>query len=170
MTVKFPEVDWPSLQKVYGWAALQFQAWTRGEICITGDKPQRVVLYTDQVLEFSIDGVSYFGGDVYSFRKAPPVIHLDPGSHRIDIRLVRDVRAMGGMEIPPGIEVRLDARSSAGDPLELAKDGLLISDVVEETLASPLVSVIVRNTDLKDIQILAIEALDVSSCQFLRIY
>lgn len=37
----------------------------------------------DHVIEFWIDDQSYFGGDLYAFRKAPLVLDLSPGEHKI---------------------------------------------------------------------------------------
>ncbi|OCK80274.1 hypothetical protein K432DRAFT_425876 [Lepidopterella palustris CBS 459.81] len=158
LSVTFPKVDWTFLQSVYGWAALQYQAWARGEITVTADEPQTVLLYTDYILEYWIDDNHYFGGDFYGFRKAPLVIRLQPGSHRIDIRLVRDVRSMGGVGTPE-INVELALRLVSGS-LELAKDGILIADVVDGRLASPLASVVVRNTGGEDVTILGVEAMN----------
>ena len=83
LTVSFPGIDWPFLQSVYGWAALQYQAWARGRLVVESEKPQKIVLHTDHVLEFWIDDRSYFGGDFYAFRNAPLVLDLFPGEHKI---------------------------------------------------------------------------------------
>ena len=166
LNLNFPQVSWATLQSVYGWAALQYQAWARGEIFVSADRAQTVIIYTDHVLEFWIDDSHYFGGDFYAFRRAPLVIILEPGSHRIDLRLVRDVRAMGGVG-EPSINAKLDARLASG-PLELAKDGILMADVVNGTLASEWASVIVRNSDSRAIEILGIECSDVSFILFIK--
>jgi len=52
LTVGFPTINWAFLQSVYGWAALQYQAWVRGYLNIVPDSVQDVVLYTDSTLEF----------------------------------------------------------------------------------------------------------------------
>ena len=167
LNLNFPQVSWAFLQSVYGWAALQYQAWARGEIFVSADKSQTVIIYTDHVLEFWIDDSHYFGGDFYAFRRAPLVITLEPGSHRIDLRLVRDVRAMGGVG-EPSINAKLDVRLASGS-LELAKDGVLMADVVNGTLASEWASVIVRNSDFRAIEILGIECSDVSFILFINL-
>src|SRR5690348_11146129 len=46
LAIEFPTVDWPFLQQVYGWSALQWQAWTRGEIHVAGSGPTCVTLHT----------------------------------------------------------------------------------------------------------------------------
>lgn len=166
LSLNFPQVSWALLQSVYGWAALQYQAWARGEIFVSADRAQTVIIYTDHVLEFWIDDSHYFGGDFYAFRRAPLVIILEPGSHRIDLRLVRDVRAMGGVG-EPSINAKLDVRLASGS-LELAKDGVLMADVVNGTLASKWASVIVRNSDSRAIEILGIECSDVSFILFIK--
>ncbi|KAF2710944.1 hypothetical protein K504DRAFT_475829 [Pleomassaria siparia CBS 279.74] len=159
LSVSYSNVDWDFLKLVYGWAAVQYQAWARGEITVTGNETQSVILYTDAILEFRVDGVDYFGGDFYTYRKAPPVLHLTPGTHEINVRLVRDVRAFGGI-LKPTIDVLLDLRATSGT-LELAKPGILVSDMVDGKLASPIASVTLRNTGENDIEIVSIQPVDV---------
>ena len=82
LSVAYSNVDWDFLKVVYGWAAVQYQAWARGELHVGGNETQHLVLHTDTILEFWVDDQHYFGGDFYTYRKAPPVLHLQPGSHR----------------------------------------------------------------------------------------
>lgn len=105
----FVNVNWSALQHAYGWAALQYQAWTRAILTIEGTSYQNIELYVANVLEFWIDDQHYFGGDFYGFGTAPVILSLSPGQHRLDIRLVRDVRAMGGMGRPT-IDIEVKAR------------------------------------------------------------
>jgi hypothetical protein len=160
LRVSFPSVDWSFLQLVYGWAATQYQAWARGEIVLTGDVAQDVLIWTDHVLEFAIDGKRTFGGDFFAFRKAPLVLRLKPGRHIIDLRLVRDVRAMGGLGVPT-IDVDLEFRIARKD-LEIREGSILISDVVDGRLGSPYASVAVTNTGTTAIQILGLQSSEVS--------
>ncbi|KAF2097456.1 hypothetical protein NA57DRAFT_41840 [Rhizodiscina lignyota] len=161
LQIQFGEVDWQFLQKVYGWSALQYQAWARGHIDVAGDTAEDVVLYTESILEFWLDGVPHFGGDFYGYRRAPLVLHLDPGRHQLDVRLVRDVRAMGGAALP-SIEVHLEVRRAA-EPLEFSDSGLLISDVVEGRLAGSLGSATLRNNGKATLEIVSIRELNVST-------
>ncbi|KAF2006183.1 hypothetical protein P154DRAFT_615539 [Amniculicola lignicola CBS 123094] len=165
LPIGYSNVDWDFLKVVYGWAAVQYQAWARGEIIVTGNDTQHVVLYTDAILEFWVGDAHYFGGDFYTYRKAPPVLHLKPGTHKIDVRLVRDVRAFGGI-LEPTIDVVLELRNTSGS-LELAKPGLLISDVVDGKLASPVTSVTLRNSGEVDVEIIDIQPSHVRSPVFL---
>lgn len=121
---------------------------------------QIVTLYTDGVLEFRVDGNHHFGGDHYGFRKAPVVLHLSPGHHQIDIRLVRDVRAMGATG-PPSIHPRLELELSKLAAIAVP-DQLIIADIVEGTLVSPYASMPVRNTGKSAITILRINGKTVS--------
>ncbi|KAL1795700.1 hypothetical protein ACET3X_005924 [Alternaria dauci] len=155
LSVAYANVDWDFLKVVYGWAAVQYQAWARGELNIGGNETQHLVLHTDTILEFWVDGQHYFGGDFYTYRKAPPVLHLKPGSHRIDLRLARDVRAFGGI-LAPSIDVVVDVQKATGS-LELAKPGILVSDVIDGKLASSIGSVYLRNTGEEDVEILSIQ-------------
>lgn len=168
LTLGFSNVDWTFLQSVYGWAAFQWQAWARGEVFVTGDVTQTVTLYTDGILEYAVDGVRTFGGDFYSFRKAAMVLHLKPGKHVLDLRLVRDVRAFGGVG-PPTIDANLEARVVPSDltipsdktlvistDLEVTGNRVMVSDVVGGRLASPHGSVSVRNNGIDWVEVFAI--------------
>ena len=160
LTVNFPDVGWHWLQQVYGWAALQYQAWARGELLVEGDESQTVLLYTDSVLEYWVDDIPYFGGDYYAYRRAPLVLYLRPGAHKIDIRIIRDVRVMGGMG--PSMSIRLKAERSPGG-LAVMEKKLLVSDVVNSSLASPYASLPVRNDGNMSMEIRDIKAVSVST-------
>ncbi len=161
LSVTYSNVDWDFLKVVYGWAAVQYQAWARGELIVGGNETQHLILHTDAILEYWVDDQHYFGGDFYSYRKAPPVLHLTPGPHRIDLRLARDVRAFGGI-LEPTVHVVVDVQKATAS-LELAKPGILLSDVINGKLASPIGSVYVRNAGEEDVEILSIQHSSVSS-------
>ncbi|MCJ1285379.1 hypothetical protein MMC26_004719 [Xylographa opegraphella] len=156
MTFQFPHIDWKFLQSIYGWSALQFQAWARGDLLIEASMPQAVVFHTDNVLEFFIDGEPYFGGDFYAYRRAPLVLQLKPGTHRIDVRLIRDVRAMGGI-LPPTLRVNIKAEFSA-EKLAVLSDKMILPDLVDGKLASHQGSVSVRNDSDDWIEIVGLES------------
>ena len=161
LTIDFPEVDWRFLQSVYGWATLQYQAWARGYLEISADLPQTITFYTDSVIEFWLDNKLYFGGDFYAYRRAPLVLQLAAGKHKVDIRLVRDVRVMGGIGVP-NVLIKLKAEISNGT-LAMVEQKLLVSDIVDGTLASPFASIPVRNEARGWVNILEIESLNVRS-------
>ncbi|CAO2648622.1 Nn.00g078890.m01.CDS01 [Neocucurbitaria sp. VM-36] len=164
LSISYSNVDWDFLKTVYGWAAVQYQAWARGELTVGGNTTQSVILHTDAILEYWINDTHFFGGDFYSFRKAPSVIHLKPGTHKIDLRLVRDVRAFGGIQ-EPTIDVVVDVQQVSGT-LELAKPGILMPDVVDGRLATKVASVFLRNSGADSIEIISVQpsnASDVSS-------
>ncbi|KAF2156221.1 hypothetical protein K461DRAFT_221723 [Myriangium duriaei CBS 260.36] len=158
LNFRFNEVDWTELQRVYGWAALQYQAWTRGHILVGGNSPRTVLLSIKNVIEFYIDGQHYFGGDMYAFGKAPVVLKLSPGQHRLDIRLIRDVRAMGGIG-DPAISISVQARLSSSQ-LHIDGEQSLFPDVVGRRLSSPFASIVVRNDDENSVEITGITAND----------
>lgn len=153
LTVGFPHIESrPFLQDIYGWAALQYQTWARGHFEVYGDTVQTALLHAEHILEFWINDEHYFGGDLYAFGRAPLVLHLKPGKHQVDVRLIRDVRSMGAVG-KPEIDVKLELRASRGQEVGLQFGSLvLISDVVGP-LAGSYASVIVRNDGLKDITI-----------------
>ena len=161
LSVGFSNVDWTLLRGFYGWAAVQFQGWARNSIYVFGSSGSEstVVLYTESVLEFWIDDKHYFGGDFYGYNNAATVIHLSPGKHQIDVRLVYDVRAMGGVE-DPVLNIKLTA-TRAVEALEFVENSLLISDIVNNSLASPLASIAVRNNAMSGIAITEIEVAEV---------
>ncbi|KAK7533624.1 hypothetical protein IWX49DRAFT_94107 [Phyllosticta citricarpa] len=160
VTVEFPQVDWDFLSNVYGWSSTQYQAWIRGSINVDGEGIKTALLYTDFLLEFWLDGVPYFGGDFYGFRKAPPVLHLGPGSHRLDIRLSRDVRSLGGIgEINFPVNLELVPAGRSG-PLELA-DGVLIPDAIDGKPAGRYGSIAVRNVGFEDIEVISVKSLTI---------
>lgn len=159
LLVRFDNTDWKSLQSVYGWAALQYQGWARGNVTVGGNQQKTVVLYTERVLEFWIDDEHHFGGDFYGYRRAPLVLHLDPGKHQIDIRIVRDVRAMGGVG-EPTVSIGLQAEVSEGG-LKLVEGSILLPDMVEGRLVSSLGSVNLRNEGHRWIDVLSLESVNV---------
>ena len=99
-TFAFGEVDWQTLRSYYGWSALQYQGWARTNITVIKPTTHSVAIYTDGILEFWFGDRHFFGGDFYSYRRAPVIIPLAVGVHRFDVRLTRDVRAMGGSDSP----------------------------------------------------------------------
>ncbi|KAM3422787.1 hypothetical protein BST61_g269 [Cercospora zeina] len=163
LLIDFNEVDWDGLRNVYGWAAYQWQAWLRGEIIVQSETTKILTLHTPQILEFVLDDIRYVGGDFYSYGRAFPTLRLEPGRHRLGIRLVRDVRSMGGVE-RPSMQVNLTlAGTWAGlHPRLEPQDRILISDLLEfadgSHLASPWASVVLRNDDEEDVYVYAIEA------------
>jgi len=160
LSIAFSDIDLVFLQRIYGWAALQYQGWARGLLHVNGDQPRTLTLATDNLLEFYLDGLHHFGGDYYAFRRAPVVLHLEPGHHTIDLRFVRDVRAMGGVGSPT-IDIQLEAQSSTKD-LHIAADNVIMPDIVNGRLASMLGSIQVRNDHVHDIEVAAVSANDSS--------
>ena len=138
----FPNVDWALLKDAYGWPAMQYQAWVRGTVVLGKSKLGSYVLYTDNVLELVIDGKRFFGGDFYSFRRAPIILHERDFAphvvHTVDIRVVRDVRAMGGVSSAVSVKLEINAPERW---LEVVPDSLLVADVVSGVLASDLASI-----------------------------
>ena len=162
LNISFPNVDWISLQSVYGWAAQQYQAWARGNLIIDADSTLCTLLYADNVLEFWVDGKHYFGGDYYAYRRAPLVLHLCPGPHRLEIRIIRDLRVMGSSDGDPSISIKLKAESSDGSLVAVTRD-MLLPDVVNGTLAGSFASIPVRNESEGWVDIWNLVSLSVSA-------
>ena len=147
LEISFPDIDWQFLVSIYGWAALQYQAWARGHLENINNTDQRVEIYTDGVLEMRCNNESFFGGDVYGFRKSPIVLSLKPGRNVLDIRIFRDVRAMGGTG-DASTKLALEAKL-AKNTAQITNDPLLISEKIRSRLASPYASTVLRNTGEK---------------------
>lgn len=142
LTVNFPEVDWTTLRSVYGWAALQYQGWIRGHLEVRGASLRRVVLFTDNILEMWVNDHHVFGGDFYTFRRAPLVITLSPGRNVVEIRLIREIRSMGGVDAT--MTVALEAQI-ANNALHFLEEAAILPDLVDGKLPSRFASVTVRN-------------------------
>jgi predicted esterase len=158
ISVDYPNIDWRLLQEVYGWAALQWQGWARGEIIVQREDPAVISLEVTNILEYWIDDVQYFGGDFYGFHRAPAILHLEPGIHKFDIRLVRDVRAVGGITDNPSIDVKIEISDFIGDLLMGSE--IMIADRLDDEaglLASEIASVVLQNAIHEEIWIDEIE-------------
>jgi hypothetical protein len=154
-------VDWAFQQSVYGWAALQYQAFARGSITVAGRSSRRVALYTDSVLEFAVNDEPFFGGDFYGFRRAPLVVDLLPGKNKIDLRLIRDVRSMGGSGLP-SISVGLGVQLCT-TLLKVVEKSAVLPDVINAKLASPYASAVIRNESKGWIELVAVQRRNVSA-------
>jgi predicted esterase len=158
LSVGYPDVDWAFLQQIYGWAALQWQGWARGEIIVREDNPITLAIDAESVLEYWVDDKQYLGGDFYSFGRAPAVLQLHPGVHRIDVRLVRDVRGMGGITGSPTVDIKLGLQLASGD-LQQRGEVLIADRVIEahDQLTNSLASITLRNNLRENIRIEAIQ-------------
>ncbi|KAJ9604566.1 hypothetical protein H2200_010679 [Cladophialophora chaetospira] len=143
LNLDFNEVDWDFAQKIYGWSAFQYQAWVKGGILNQDAFVRKVALFTDNILELWVNDMHIFGGDFFDFGDAPVMIDLRPGTNEINLRLIREVRSMGGAS-PPTIQasVRVELASR---PLEVLDNSIILPDVVKGRLCSRYGSVTVRN-------------------------
>jgi predicted esterase len=164
--VDFPHIDWRALQDVYGWPALQWQGWARGEVNVRGSGTISLALHTLGALEVWVDGEQYFGGDFYSYGRAAVSLHLAEGSHKIDVRLARDVRANGGVGRPSvNVKIRLQALGPLLTPVRVDTQDpthdALLPDIIGGpfgSLASRYASITLRNDGHDDAEIVGIEA------------
>ncbi|KAI1615374.1 hypothetical protein EDD36DRAFT_187732 [Exophiala viscosa] len=143
VVVEFPDIDWIFAQQIYGWSAFQFQAWLKGGIFNHDVEHRKVKLYPQSILELWLNDQHVFGGDFYAFGAVPVVLKLEPGLNAISIRLVRDVRSMGG-SYPPTIRANLQTQL-VSEPVEIVDDSVLLPDVVNGRFCSRYGSVVVRN-------------------------
>ena len=139
----FKEVDWTFAQKIYGWSAFQYQAWAKGQIINHDAIDHTVNLFTDNILELWVNNEHIFGGDFFDFHRAPVVVEVHPGRNNVSIRLVREVRAMGG-SYPPITQACLRL-ALVTKTLDVVSESLVLPDVVEGRFCSEYGSVVVRN-------------------------
>jgi hypothetical protein len=167
--VAYEHVDWAMLRGAYGWAGSQWQAWARGELVVEGGGERvgarPVELWVEHALELCVDGRSVWGGDFFGFQRAPVVLWLVPGRHVVEIRLVRDVRSMGGVDVVPAVDVALEVRE-VDSVLTVREGSVLVSDVVDGRLPSPLATVSITNAGIEWIQVVDIVCNDVSPILF----
>ncbi|KAL4938667.1 hypothetical protein BDV06DRAFT_49034 [Aspergillus oleicola] len=159
LEVNFPQIDWDFLQSIYGWSALQYQGWVRGHVYVQDSNHQSVALFTDGILEILVDGRRYFGGDFYSYRKAPLILNLATGEHVVDLRLVRDVRALGGLGNPT-IHVVVEAELRHG-MLTIDERSLLMPESTGRKLGSPWLSINVQSNAAKWVDIISLSSSNV---------
>ncbi|OKP09406.1 hypothetical protein PENSUB_5228 [Penicillium subrubescens] len=161
LNVSFPAVNWEFMKSVYGWSALQYQAWARGILEVKGSQPQTIALFGDGLLEFLVDGEQYFGGDMFQYHRVPSLIILAPGRHVLELRLTRDVRAHGGLS--NAIKVTIQAELRGAEPITLDEHSLLISELANRKIGTPWASINVQNNDENLVEIKSIRALKVGS-------
>lgn len=140
--VSFPDIDWIMLEKVFGWSALQFQAWIRGFIRIPN--LGRYGLWIGNAVEFYLDGVYYDAGnlydaDVFQFSRGGVFLELLAGTHVLEIRVINDIRAFGG-QIPPKVDVHVALRKVEEDFVVADYDshgGWVVPTVINMTRKDP---------------------------------
>ena len=156
INVQFAKINWNFLRSIYGWSALQHQGWIRGTLENNRQTKSRVSFYTDGILELWVNGQHYWGGDFYTLRRAPIVLTLKSGRNQIDCRVIHDVRAMGGTE-PPVTSITLEARITT-DSLYVDNESVIVPDILAGKLPSRFASVICRNEENADLEIVSLEA------------
>ncbi|KIW79365.1 hypothetical protein Z517_05977 [Fonsecaea pedrosoi CBS 271.37] len=143
LSLDFDGIDWDFAQKVYGWSAFQYQAWAKGEI-FNQDTVSRVVnVFSDNIIELWINDMHVFGGDFFGFGRIPMLVELHPGVNNISVRLVREVRSMGG-GFPPTVQAGLRIKP-ASEEVAVVTDGLVMPNVVNGRFCTRYGSIPVRN-------------------------
>ncbi|KAI5297167.1 hypothetical protein KEM56_005035, partial [Ascosphaera pollenicola] len=123
-----------------------------------GDETVPVQIFTDGLLELRIDGEEHFGGDFYSFRRAPLFLQLTPGEHVVELRLVRDTRKDGAVvaDLP---SVSCVFEISVTEPcLGLDPASTIVPEVVDGRLAGSLGSIVAHNAADEWIEVTQIKA------------
>jgi hypothetical protein len=131
---------------------------------LSGPNHQAVAIFTDGILELTIDGQRHFGGDFYSYRRAPLILNIAPGEHLVELRLLRDVRALGGQGDPTiNVVVEIEIRHSM---LNIAEQSLLIPEATGWRLGSTWASINVQNNAPEWVEVLSIYSpnVGISTC------
>ncbi|RMD40059.1 hypothetical protein DV735_g5080, partial [Chaetothyriales sp. CBS 134920] len=152
ISLSFGDVDWEFMHNIYGWAALQFQAWARSEIVYNGEHPVNILLYPTNVLEFKWNGQPVFGGDFFGFKRAPAVLKLLPGPNLVELRLIHEVRAHGGWG-RPSADASLGLVFVQDSSVIIVPGSLILPDIINGTVASEFASVTVCNAGLDTLEI-----------------
>ncbi|KIW92854.1 uncharacterized protein Z519_06703 [Cladophialophora bantiana CBS 173.52] len=139
----FIDVDWEFAQKIYGWSAFQYQAWAKGVILNQDVVSRPVNIFTDNILEIRINNMHVFGGDFFGFGRAPVLVELLPGANNISVRLVREVRSMGGI-FPPTIQAGLRTQPVSEQPAVVA-NRVVMPNVVNGKFCTRYGSITVQN-------------------------
>lgn len=161
ISLSFPEIDWALLQYVYGWSALQYQSWARGVLEVSEPNGQTIALFVSGLLEFSVDGKRYFGGDFYNYRRVPVILHLSQGQHIMNLRLIRDVRVLGATN-EPAIEIMVEAEERR-ELLSVDQGSLLVSDISLGKLGNSWASIDIQNNMAEWIEVLSVNSPDVGA-------
>ena len=157
LQISAPGIDFDALRSIYGWSSIQHQTWIRGELTLTAHQATAVSLTLDHVLEFWLDGRSYFGGDFYGYGRAPLIIVMNPGRYCLDVRALRDVRAMGGVG-SVDFPIRIQAHISKDDVLFVDIGKVLLPEIVEGRAPAGLVGAIpVQNHCNQWLELLAVQ-------------
>lgn len=99
---------------------------------------------------------------MFSYHKAPNVLHLTPGvPHTLDIRFTHDIRASGG-GMPPTLQIAINADIARGG-LVADSEKAIVPDVVDGKLAGMgWVSLPLRNERAEGwIEVLSVLAEDI---------
>ncbi|RMZ86986.1 hypothetical protein DV736_g5787, partial [Chaetothyriales sp. CBS 134916] len=153
--LSFDEVDWEFIHSIYGWAALQFQAWARSEIVYHGDRPVSILFSPTNVLEFTWNGQRVFGGDFFGFKRAPVVLKLLPGQNTVGLRLIREVRAHGGWG-SPSADASIRLVLVPDQNVAIVPGSLIVPDIINGTVASELASLVVCNVGSGTVEIVQV--------------
>jgi hypothetical protein len=146
------DVDWQGLRDIYGWSALQFAAWARGEIAGCGGRRVRVWV-EGAAVEVWVGERQFFGGDWAGYRRAPILVELEERTD-VSVRVAGDVRAFGNRT--EGMGFSLVVEEVVGG-LVVDAEKMVVADVVEGRWGGGWVGVGVRNEDETWVTVVGVE-------------
>ncbi|KAA8913215.1 hypothetical protein FN846DRAFT_772479 [Sphaerosporella brunnea] len=151
ITPNFTGTNWTALRGVYGWSALQYSAWSRGELKVCGARKVRLWL-EGATGEVWVGDTQFWGGDWFGYRRAPVVLDLQEGTHEVSVRISGDVRAYGAVE-EVGFQLLVEEVKEGG----IVFGEVMVADVVGGLLVGQWASVGVRNEGDDWVEVLAVE-------------
>ena len=126
--------SWSFNRDFYGWTVNQWQAWARGDMNVSDEQAQQTwAVRCANVGEYWIDD-QRFHGDWYGYGERWSRVVLDPGVHRIRVRLASEVRLFGG-GLPPSLTFVLEFQPVNNDVVPL-QGGRIVPEAVDGRLVS----------------------------------
>lgn len=91
LQLSYSDVNWKDLEKTFGWAATQFDAWVCGSLEVEEDCV--LSLNVRNSPEYILDGERY-EGDIYGLG-VPLILPFTAGRHSLYIRVINEIRIFG---------------------------------------------------------------------------
>ncbi|CAG8432933.1 6079_t:CDS:10 [Diversispora eburnea] len=144
----------------FGWVINQFQTWARGYFELSQDiinikdiknitdikETIPVLIQCHNIGDFYVNNRRLFG-DWYDYKKSWHVLHLQPGNHVINVRLVNEIRIFGD-KIPPDFKFQCQIRklNEKEKVMMILSQTIIVPNLVNGHLAGRFISIGILNT------------------------
>ncbi|RHZ56847.1 hypothetical protein Glove_396g73 [Diversispora epigaea] len=158
--IQFENIRWKFNRNSFGWAINQFQMWARGYFELSPDitnlkdiknitdikETIPVLIQFHNIGDFYVDNRRLFG-DWYDYKKSWHVLHLQPGNHVINVRLVNEIRIFGD-KIPPDFKFQCQIRklNEKEKVMMILSQTIIVPNLVNGHLAGRFISIGILNT------------------------